>query len=227
MTETSDFQISNDAAEVYERLFVPALVGQWAEQIAEAARIDAGDRVLDVGCGTGVLARAAADRVELAQQVTGLDRNEGMLAVARRVRPQIDWRQGDASALPFADNSFDVVVSQFALMVLLRPNRSVDRDDAGVEARWPTRYRRLGSVRARHELHHLDGDCAASLRPGSGRCPYSAVCSQRQGAVGRALQVSRHRPNSYRIARWHDDLSVYRDIRRIGGQGITNGAIVG
>ena len=116
MTETSDFQISNDAAEVYERLFVPALFGQWAEQIAEAARIGAGDRVLDVGCGTGVLTRAAADRVELAQQVTGLDRNEGMLAVARRVRPQIDWRQGDASALPFADHSFDVVVSQFALM---------------------------------------------------------------------------------------------------------------
>ena len=116
MTETSDFQISNDAAEVYERLFVPALVGQWAEQIADAARIGANDRVLDVGCGTGVLARAAADRVELAKQVTGLDRNEGMLAVARRVRPQIDWRQGDASALPFADNSFDVVVSQFALM---------------------------------------------------------------------------------------------------------------
>jgi ubiquinone/menaquinone biosynthesis C-methylase UbiE len=56
------------------------------------------------------------ERAVLDQQVTGLDRNESMLAVARRIRPQIDWRYGDASALPFADSNFDVVVSQFALM---------------------------------------------------------------------------------------------------------------
>jgi ubiquinone/menaquinone biosynthesis C-methylase UbiE len=48
--------------------------------------------------------------------VTGLDLNERMLAVARRLRPEIDWRQGDALGLPFAERAFDVVVSQFALM---------------------------------------------------------------------------------------------------------------
>ena len=48
--------------------------------------------------------------------MTGLDLNEGMLAVARRLRPEIDWRQGDALDLPFADHAFDAVVSQFALM---------------------------------------------------------------------------------------------------------------
>ena len=55
-------------------------------------------------------------RVGPSGRVTGLDLNEGMLAVARRLRPEIDWRQGDAAKLPFEDSAFDVVVSQFALM---------------------------------------------------------------------------------------------------------------
>jgi SAM-dependent methyltransferase len=116
MTEPESWQVSGDAAEVYERCFVPAIFGRWAPQLVSVARVAPGDLVLDVGCGTGVLARAAADRVAADAQVTGLDRNAGMLAVARRLRPQIDWRQGDAMQLPFADESFDVVTSQFALM---------------------------------------------------------------------------------------------------------------
>jgi len=116
MSDQEAWQVSGDAAEVYERCFVPALFGQWAPQLVDAAQVAAGDRVLDVGCGTGVLARAAADRVAAERQVTGLDLNEGMLAVARRLQPAITWRQGDATHLPFADASFDVVLSQFALM---------------------------------------------------------------------------------------------------------------
>ncbi len=116
MTEHEGWQVSGDAAEVYEKCFVPAIFGQWAPQMADAAKVASGDRVLDVGCGTGVLARAAADRVAAEGQVTGLDLNEGMLAVARRLRPQIDWRHGDATKLPFGDESYDVVMSQFALM---------------------------------------------------------------------------------------------------------------
>jgi SAM-dependent methyltransferase len=116
MTEPEGWQVSGDAAEVYEQCFVPAIFGRWAPHLVDAAQVASGDRVLDVGCGTGVLARTAADRVAAAGQVTGLDRNAGMLAVARRLRPQIDWRQGDATQLPFADASYDVVMSQFALM---------------------------------------------------------------------------------------------------------------
>ena len=92
MTDHESWQVSGDAAEVYEQCFVPAIFGQWAPQLVDAAKVAARDRVLDVGCGTGVLARAAADRVAAESQVTGLDLNEGMLAVARRLRPQIDWR---------------------------------------------------------------------------------------------------------------------------------------
>ena len=115
MTEQESWQVSRDAAEVYEKCFVPAIFGQWAPRMVDVARVAFGDRVLDVGCGTGVLARVAADRVGEGQ-VTGLDLNEDMLAVARRLRPQLDWCQGDATALPFADASYDVVMSQFALM---------------------------------------------------------------------------------------------------------------
>jgi ubiquinone/menaquinone biosynthesis C-methylase UbiE len=63
-----------------------------------------------------VLAREAHRRVGQEGQVVGLDLNEGMLAVAARAEPNVEWRRGDAASLPFEDVSFDVVVSQFALM---------------------------------------------------------------------------------------------------------------
>jgi SAM-dependent methyltransferase len=122
MTDHESWQVSGDAAEVYERCFVPAIFGRWAPLIADAASVASEDRVLDVGCGTGVLTRAAADRVADESQVTGLDLNEGMLAVARRLRPRIDWRLGDATTLPLPDDSYDVVLSQFSLMYF--PDRS-------------------------------------------------------------------------------------------------------
>jgi SAM-dependent methyltransferase len=116
MTELERWQVSTDAAEVYESCFVPAIFGGWASPVADAAGIRTGDRVLDVGCGTGVLAREALRRVGREGQVVGLDLNEGMLAVAARTEPRIEWRQGDAASLPFQDSNFGVVVSQFALM---------------------------------------------------------------------------------------------------------------
>jgi SAM-dependent methyltransferase len=72
--------------------------------------------VLDVACGTGIVARTAADRVGPTGRVTGLDLNPGMLAVAQRLRPDLEWHQGDAENLPFADGSFDRVMCQFGLM---------------------------------------------------------------------------------------------------------------
>jgi SAM-dependent methyltransferase len=105
-----------DAAAVYERLFVPAEFQEWAPRMIAAADIQAGQRVLDVACGTGVLAREAARRVGPAGFVAGVDLDAGMLAVAARVSPGIEWRQATAESLPYADGSFDAVVSQFGLM---------------------------------------------------------------------------------------------------------------
>ncbi len=116
MDDTLKGQVTSNAAEVYDQFFLPALFAEWPERLLEAARIGPGQEVLDVACGTGVLALAAADRVGPQGSVVGLDINEGMLAVARTKDATIDWRHGRAEALPFPDRSFDAVVSQFGLM---------------------------------------------------------------------------------------------------------------
>ena len=103
-------------ATAYEQLLVPALFQEWTSRVIAAAGIQPGHRVLDVACGTGVLARAAAACVTRSGSVTGLDPGPGMLTVAGRLAPGIEWRRGAAESLPFPDQSFDVAVSQFGLM---------------------------------------------------------------------------------------------------------------
>ena len=113
---TETFQIPLEAAEAYEERFVPALFAEWAAVLVEAAGIEPGMDVLDVACGTGIVTRTIADRLTDTGSVTGLDLNEAMLTVARRVRPDIDYRQGDVAELPFEDASFDAVTCSMALM---------------------------------------------------------------------------------------------------------------
>src|SRR5687768_4083844 len=115
MTTTEDFQVSLRAAETYEARFVPAIFAEWAPLLADLAGIRPGMAVLDVACGTGIVTRTVADRLGSAGRVVGIDLNAGMLAVARRVRPELDWRQGDVAHLPFAEGSFDAVLCQMAL----------------------------------------------------------------------------------------------------------------
>lgn len=112
------------AARAYEALFVPALFGQWASRVADAANLMPGQSVLDVACGTGVLAREAYLRTGPTGYVAGLDPGYGMLAVARELSPSLDWRQGTAESMPFPDASFDAVVSQFGLM-FMDPERAI------------------------------------------------------------------------------------------------------
>jgi SAM-dependent methyltransferase len=114
-------QVRGSAAEVYEEFFVPALFGEWPERVVDAAGLGSGERVLDVACGTGVLARHVAERVGPAGAVVGLDPNEGMLAVAKRLAPELEWRRGVAESIPFEDGAFDAVVSQFGLMFFDSP----------------------------------------------------------------------------------------------------------
>ncbi len=124
MTETS-LQQQIDAAGAYENLFVPALFRQWTAQIADGAGIGPGQRVLDVACGTGVLTREVAARVDDGH-AAGLDLLPGMLEVARRLSPDIEWRQGSAAALPWPDQTFDAVVSQFGMMFFPEPEKALE-----------------------------------------------------------------------------------------------------
>lgn len=107
-------------AEAFERFAVPALFAPAAERLLATARPLPGERVLDVGTGTGIVARLAAERVEPTGSVSGLDLSAEMLNVARNAATQvglrIDWHQSRAESLPFPEGSFHLVLSQFALM---------------------------------------------------------------------------------------------------------------
>jgi SAM-dependent methyltransferase len=109
-------QVVASAAEVYDRFFVPALFAQATGWVLDAADVRPGQRVVDVACGTGVLARAARDRVGRDGAVVGVDSNAGMLTVARERSSDIDWREGRAESLPLPDGDVDAAVSQFGLM---------------------------------------------------------------------------------------------------------------
>ncbi|MGH7472108.1 MAG: class I SAM-dependent methyltransferase [Longimicrobiales bacterium] len=107
-------------AEGYEGYMVPTLFGPWATNLIQAADPRPGERVLDVGCGTGIVARQVASRLGARGAVTGLDLSPNMLTVARAAAARegvaIEWREGSAEQLPFPESSFDLVLCQFALM---------------------------------------------------------------------------------------------------------------
>lgn len=125
MTETGGWQLSESGPEAYEKYLVPPLLRPWADRLIEHANLQEGDRVLDVGCGTGIVARRAAPHVGEQGTIVGVDINAGMLRVARTtagvITPTIAWRQGDATALPFPDESFTVIFCQQALQFIEDP----------------------------------------------------------------------------------------------------------
>ena len=116
MPQQEQWQLHGNAAELYERYAVPYFLGPWAPGLVELAALQRGERVLDLACGTGVVARLAAPQVGSTGQVTGLDLNTGMLAVARALPPPsgaaITWIEGSAMAMDLPDASFDVILCQ-------------------------------------------------------------------------------------------------------------------
>lgn len=113
---------SDSPAEIYERLMVPGIFGPWSADLLERVNLQPGERLLDVACGTGIVSRQAAPFVGDTGRVVGLDMNAGILDKARSFDTLIDWREGDATNMPFSDHEFDVVVCHHGIQQI--PDRS-------------------------------------------------------------------------------------------------------
>jgi len=118
MTKPSGYQISGAAAEMYER-YAGQFMRAWTEDMVALAALRHGERVLDLACGTGAVARHASTRLGPTGQITGLDLISGMLAMARATRLDsgaiVNWVEGNAVAMDLPDASFDVVMCQQGL----------------------------------------------------------------------------------------------------------------
>jgi len=101
----------SSAAAAYQRTMAPAL-GPIAERVVARAALRPGERVLDVGTGTGTAASMALGE---GRSVVGLDAAPGMLAIARELYPTIELMEADFGAIPAADASFDVLLCVHAL----------------------------------------------------------------------------------------------------------------
>jgi ubiquinone/menaquinone biosynthesis C-methylase UbiE len=119
MSQPEQWQVTNEAAELYERYPARYILGPWAPLLVDAANLAQGERVLDVACGTGLVTRIAAQRVGPAGRVVGIDLNPGMIAVARslpiKAGAPIEWLERSALDLRLPDAGFDAVLCQQGL----------------------------------------------------------------------------------------------------------------
>jgi ubiquinone/menaquinone biosynthesis C-methylase UbiE len=122
MSDQGQWQVAGNAAETYERALVPAVFAAWAPLVVDLADPRPGASVLDVACGTGVVARLVARRLGPTGQVVGLDLNPGMLAVAASIASHepattapITWREANVTKMPLPDAAFDIVYCQLGL----------------------------------------------------------------------------------------------------------------
>jgi len=101
--------------------FFGRITSQLVEPLLDAASVAAGTRLLDLASGPGYVAAQAAER---GASVVGVDVAEAMISLARRLHPDIEFRQADAHELPFDDASFDAVVGNCMILHLGRPDRA-------------------------------------------------------------------------------------------------------
>ncbi|ELY93107.1 Methyltransferase type 11 [Natrialba chahannaoensis JCM 10990] len=173
---SAGWQVEQSASEAYEAYLVPSIFTAWADRLIETGDVQAGDRVLDVACGTGIVARRAASRVGTSGSVDGLDINEGMLAVAEKTaadsHPSIEWQQGDAMELPFPEEQFDIVCCQQALQFFDDPTAAVEEmgrvlapgGRVALSVWRPLDYQPAYKILAEALERHVDAEAGAMMR---------------------------------------------------------------
>ena len=176
------WQLQGSEAELYQRHLVPAVTALWASDLVGRVDVRAGDHVLDIACGTGVVARAARDRVGSDGRVAGLDINPAMLAVARSESPGVDFVHGSALALPYDDASFDVALCQLGLQFF--PNRAaalaemhrvlVDGGRLGISVFGPIEHN-PGTLALAQALDHRLGTGASQTKRAEHALAYSTL----------------------------------------------------
>lgn len=204
----------SNPAELFEQFFGPSIFGPWARVLLEYADPVTGERVLDLACATGIVARSVAPMVGEEGTVVGLDISPGMLAVAREREPSdvsIEWREGDAAQLDLPDDTFDLVLCQQGVQFFPDPIRAlqearrvlVDGGRLVLNVWQPLEHHPLYSVLLDAEARHLDADLAQVAAPfmfGSGerlRAMLSDAGFDRIEIVERSLTVEFPEPEKF------------------------------
>ncbi len=129
MTTSTQWQLARESAERYQTILTPTILGPFAQALVDFAQVQQGERVVDVGCGTGAAARYAAEVVGSAGHVVGIDVNASMIDVARSLSAEagvpVEWREADAADLPLADSSVDVALCAQTLQFLAKKQQSL------------------------------------------------------------------------------------------------------
>jgi ubiquinone/menaquinone biosynthesis C-methylase UbiE len=199
MNRPEQWHLSKDAAQRYERCVAHYILGPWAPLLVETAGIVSGERVLDVACGTGVVARIAAERAGITGKVVGLDLNPGMIAVAQTLPPpagaKIEWLTRSALDLGLEDGSFDAVLCQQGLQFF--PDK-------------------LTALRAMRRVLRRDGRLALSVWSSTGY--YNS-------AVGRALEQFVGRETAHRFCASRQAPTKEELLQLVNDAGFADGEI--
>lgn len=191
---------TGSTAETYEHYLAAAIAHPFTRVLLEYASPRAGERVLDVACGTGSVARHVAPFVGNSGKMVALDVKADRLRVARTLpmpaAAVIEWLEGDATRLELPDGSFDLVVCQQSLQFFGDRAAAMRGDAASARGQWSRRHQRVAGARTASAVWGpVPGHCAPSWcqHRGTGCGPFACGCRRAERRVARRRLSERRR----------------------------------